>query len=126
MAIENVVYQKKGDFNSNEMRIISTIAKGHSNEFEVDEVRLLYIKKTGKIGGHYRDYPEVWGFVGNGRLTLEDIETKERRQYEIEDGSRIFIPANVASSLEAVEGMCVVTCAPKGNREKQTHKYEII
>ncbi|MEK6915328.1 MAG: hypothetical protein AABW89_02190 [Nanoarchaeota archaeon] len=126
MAIERVVYLEKGDLNMNSRRRASTITEGKDNEFEISEVRLLAIDETGTYGGHYREYPEVWGFLGEAEITLEDIGTKERRKYKAVDGTRLFIPAMVASKVEAKKGTSIVTCAPhSADREKQTHKYSI-
>src|SRR3989344_1331264 len=126
MAIERVVYMKKADLNINAKRRVSTVMNGSDNEFEPSEVRVLVIDERGNFGGHWREYDEVWGFLGEAKVTLEDIETKERKTYEAVNGTRIFIPSRVASKVEANKGTSIVTCAPySANREKQTHKYEI-
>lgn len=122
MAIEKVIYQQLGDVNVNPKRRITTIIQG-KNEFEIGEVRLLLVDETGQVGGHYREYPEIWGFLGEATITLEDIKTKERRKYNATNGSRIFIPSGVASMIEATKGTAIVTCSPYADREKQTHKY---
>ena len=127
MTIEKVVYIEKGDLNVNLKRRASTIMNGMGNEFEPSEVRLLTIDETSVFGGHWRDYPEVWGFLGEATITLEDIDTKERRTYKAGNGTRLFIPSRVASKVEAVKGTSIVTCAPHStDREKQTHKYDFI
>jgi len=124
MAIEKVVYLEKGDLSVNQSRRITTIING-TNEFDTTDVRLIVVDATGELGGHYREYPEVWGFLGVANVTLEDIKTKERRIYKATDGTRIFIPAMVASKVEAEKGTAIVTCSPRSDREKQTHKYEL-
>lgn len=126
MVIERTVYVKNGDLNINSRRRASTIMNGLSNEFEPSEVRILMIDETGTFGGHWREYDEVWGFLGDAKVILEDIKTKERKTYEAINGTRMFIPSGVASKVEAIKGTVIVTCAPySANREKQTHKYEI-
>lgn len=124
MAIERVVYLECGDLNVNSQRTISTIMSGKDNEFETSLVRLIKAGKGEIIGGHYREYPEVWGFLGDGEVTLIDVGTKERKKYSVKDGSRLFIPAMVASQLKTIDEMVIVTCSPNlADREKQTHKY---
>src|SRR3989344_9056303 len=104
MAIEKVVYILNGDLNVNSKRRASTIMNGMGNEFEPGEVRLLMIDETSVFGGHWRDYPEVWGFLGEAVVILEDIDTKERRTYKAGNGTRLFIPSRVASKVEATAG----------------------
>jgi hypothetical protein len=126
MAIENVVYVKIGDLNSKEgFRRITTVMNG-SNEFEIGDIRLVQADNDVPLGGHWREYPEVWGFLGKATITLEDIDTKERKVYQAEDGTRIFIPPRVASKIEAYKGTSIVTCSPKSDRERQTHRYEFV
>lgn len=122
MVIEKVIFVKNADLNVNENRRITSVMNG-KNEFDVEYVRLIVADKTGIVGGHWREYPEVWGFLGEAIVTLEDIDTKERREYKAVDGARLFIPARVASKAEAVKGTAIVTCSPNADREKQTHKY---
>ena|SRR3989344_3111447 len=126
-SIERVIYRQKGDLNIklNERRV-STVMDGKNNEFHPSEIRLLVVDQTGSFGQHYREYDEVWGFLGEAEIILEDVKTKERITYSAENGTRIFIPCMVASRVNAKKGTCIVTCAPESaDREKQTHKYEI-
>lgn len=76
MAIEGVIYQKVADLSNKEgSRRITTIMSGN-NEFDIGEVRLVLVGNNGLLGGHWREYPEVWGFLGEATIILEDIETK--------------------------------------------------
>ena len=123
MTIKDVVYLENGDFNQNPQRRITTIMDGVS-EFLVGDVRLLVVDLNCEFGGHWREYPEVWGFLGEATITLEDIDTKERIQYSVNNGSRLFIPPRVASKAYAKVGTAIVTCSPKADRVKKTHKYQ--
>lgn len=123
MAIKDVVYLKNGDFDQNPQRRITTIIR-EVKEFLVEDVRLLVIDLNCELGGHWREYPEVWGFLGEATIILEDIDTKERIQYPVDNGSRLFIPSRVASKVYAKAGTSIVTCSPKADRVKETHKYQ--
>ena|SRR3989344_8586930 len=124
MAIENVVYQENGDLNINPSRRVSTVMDGKINEFSPVEIRIMVIDTEGFLGGHWRDYPEVWSFLGEGTVTLEDIETKQKKEYKMGNGWRLFIPARVASKVYAQKGTCIVTCSPEATDRSKTHKYE--
>jgi len=124
MAIEKVVYQENGDLNINPSRRVSTVMDGKINEFLIQEIRIMVIDTEGFLGGHWRDYPEVWMSLGKGKVILADIETDERKEYDLVDGSRIFIPSRVASKVYAKKGTCIVTCSPEKTDREKTHKYE--
>ncbi len=123
--IDRVSYVKNGDLNINSLRRATTIMDGKNNEFKPGEIRLLLVDQESSFGGHWREYDEVWGFLGNATVTLEDIDTKERKIYKVADGTRLFIPSRVASKIEAEKSTAIVTCSSYNiDREKQTHKYE--
>ena len=125
MGIDEVVYEENYDSHSNSDRIIATLVNGETNGFLVGQVRMAQFKQDAVIGGHYREYPEIYGVIGNATFTLEDIKTKERRDYELKTGDRLSVPPLVALKIKAVSGTLVVACSPKADRELKSHKYQI-
>ncbi len=125
MAIEKVIYFYDGDSHTNEERIVSTVINGDVPDFIPRQIRVLKILKNGELGGHWRDYPEIYGFIGEAKMNLEDIDTKEKREYLLKTGSRIFIPSRVALKIYANEGTVIITCSASIGRDLQTHKYKL-
>ena len=124
MAIENVQYSS-GDSHENADRTITTVINGDVEGFSPEQVRLIHVHKESNLGGHWRDYPEIYGIIGQAPVTLEDIYSKIRQEYNFKTGDRLFVPARVALAMQSMEGTTIVTCGPKADREKQTYKCEI-
>jgi quercetin dioxygenase-like cupin family protein len=125
MAIEKVIYQKKFDSHENDDRLIATLVNGDILGFVSEQVRVTRFKRDTVLGHHWREYPELYGVLGQANFTLEDIDTRQRAEYELNTGDRLFIPPRVALKTRATEGTTVFVCAPKSNRNEGTHKYNI-
>lgn len=123
MGIEKVVFNSKEDFHENENRKI--IGMLNNTEFEWKRTRTVKVVRDCELGGHYRDYPEEYGVIGSARFFLEDIETKEKKLYELKDGQTIFIPPRVALKIEALKDTVITVCFPDVDMTAHTHKYQI-
>lgn len=84
-----------------------------------------------KKGGHFHPEALEWFTVVRGKCTyaLEDIETKERKTFELsfEDAKTVFIPNNVAHSFtnSGTDEMILVAYTDKLYDPNDTVKYEI-
>lgn len=79
------------------------------------EVYFTSAKAGYNKGGHYHNVANEWFtmIVGKGVLVLEDIETKERIEIELnsQQPETIFIPANVAHSVNNRSNEDFIMCA---------------
>ncbi len=125
MAIERVRYESHFDSSVNADRSIITLLKGSSADFSCGLVRAVRVEKEATLGNHWRDYDELLGLIGYAKVTLMDIDSGEKKEYQMITGSRLFIPARVALRIDASAGSVILSCAPEVDREKQTHSYVI-
>lgn len=125
MAIENLIYYERGDLNQNPSRKITTVMDGKNNPFTPKEVRMISAAKDISLGGHWREYSELLAFLGEGKIILEDIDTKERREYSFSDGSKLFVPPRIAYKIYTNSTTYILTCSPEETDRDKTHKYEI-
>ncbi len=125
MGIDQVIYQRGYDSHENNDRTIATLVNGDIDGFSPEQVRVTKFNRNTSLGNHWREYPELYGVIGQAKVTLEDIDTKERRNYDLKTGDRLLVPSRVALKIEASEGTVIITCCPKAARDEKTHKYEI-
>lgn len=126
MAIENVNYRESLDTHSNEKRTIAALLDPISkNPISVEQVRVVNVHQDSTLGNHWREYGEIYGVVGNAHFTLEDIGSKERRNYRVKTGDTLYVPRGIALKVKAPAGSIVICCSEKNEREKGTHKYEV-
>ena len=125
MAIENVLYQKQYDSHTTGERVIVTLINGDITGFSPEQVRIAQVKQNTTLGGHWREYPELYGIIGKALFTLEDVDTKKRIEHQLATGDRLFIPAKVALKIQATRDTVITVCSSKANRDEKTHKYII-
>lgn len=79
------------------------------------EVYFTSAKAGANKGGHYHDIANEWFtmIVGKGVLVLEDIETKERIEIEMDarQPETIFIPSHVAHCVVNRSNEDFIMCA---------------
>ncbi len=122
MAIELVEFRENVDIHANEKRIIM----GQSYEgMGFSRLRTVRVNINCQLGGHWREFPELYGVIGRANFILQDIDTKERRNYELIDGQQLLIPPKVALKIDALEGTIITVCFPQVDLDKKSHKYEI-
>ncbi len=125
MALEDVKYQPNFDIHTTFDRTITTLTNGDIENFLSENVRIVQFKVDTVLGNHWREYPELYGIIGNALFILEDIETKKRENYEIKTGDRLYIPPRIALKVRAQKDIVIIVCSPKTNRDEKTHKYEV-
>ena len=125
MAIEKVQYLECADAHVNPDRIITTIFSGDIPDFSPTQIRVIKFSRAAKLGNHWREYPELYGIIGQAEFTLEDVDAKERKVYSLKTGDRLLVPPRVALNIQSNQDTIITTCSQSADREKQTHKYEV-
>lgn len=123
MSIERAVYEKNHDSHANSDRIITTVINGDIEGFASEHVRAVRFERETDAGNHWREYSELYGIIGRATFFLEDIDSKERREYNMTTGDRLFVPERVALRIHAEAGTVIVTCSQKADRNSGTHEY---
>ena len=123
--IEKAVYRANVDSHTNLDRTLVTAFDGESRYFLLESVRIARFEREAEFGNHWREYPEDYSIIGSAKVMLEDIDSKKRREYNLATGDRLFVPPRVALKIWGEPGTVIIVCSPRGDREKQTHKYQI-
>lgn len=123
MVLEMVVYEPRCDIHTTPERDIATMFKNDIVEFSPQHIRVVHLKQDAVLGNHWRDYSELYAVVGKALFVLEDIDTKEKKEYCLETGDRLLVPPRVALRVSAPASTVIIACSSDVDRERKTHKY---
>ncbi len=127
MAIEGVLYEKRGIDHEDERRALLTAFNGDLGDFAALQVKFARMHKDAVLGGHYHNYRELFYLLdGEATFDLMDIQTKEKEQYTLAVGNRILIPARVAHKGFVKQGSILVGCTEEKyvSPAHNDHKYD--
>ncbi len=99
-----------------------------SGDFVAKQIKLLDIKKTSVLGGHYHEYSELFYIVtGRAAFTLESVDTKEKVPVTLKPGDRLVIGPRIAHSVVMTKGTMTIeaTEQPYVSPEVNDVRYEI-
>ena len=109
------ILEHRGIDHEDARRSIRTLFNGDLGDFVGRQVKVLSMKRTGMLGGHYHnDYTEVW-YVQSGRAVfeLDDQDGTERYKFDMGETDRIVIPPMVAHRVLAYEGCILIGITEK-------------
>jgi len=127
MAIKDIIHQKRGIDHEDERRAILTAFNGDLNEFKAAQVKMYLIKQERKLAGCYHEYNVAFYILeGEVKFILEDIKTKERKEYILTKTDVLLIPSHIAyqAFAKAETKMLGFTEVPFVSTEKNDIKYE--
>jgi quercetin dioxygenase-like cupin family protein len=77
-----------------ERRTLSAMFNG---DFTAEQIKIIDIKKDSTLGNHYHNYRETFYVLdGKAFYTVENIETKERKELTLSKGQRMTIQPRIA------------------------------
>ncbi|MEK6915330.1 MAG: methyltransferase domain-containing protein [Nanoarchaeota archaeon] len=126
-GIKDVIYQKRGIDHEDDRRAILTAFNGDLNGFKASQAKIYLIKQEKNLAGCYHDYDVAFYILeGEVKFILEDLKTKERKEYNLEKTDTLLIPSKVAYHAIAKAGTKMVgfTEMPFVSSEKNDIKYE--
>lgn len=127
MSIHNVIYKKRGIDHEDERRTILTAFNGDLDGFKAEQTKIYLIKQERKLAGCYHNYAVAFYILeGEVKFFLEDVKTKEKKEYILTNTDLLLIPSNVAyyALAKASTKMIGFTEVPFISSEKNDIKYE--
>lgn len=124
MSLEQVMHTKNLDSSINAFRtIIALLPSPKDDKINIEQIRVVLVTEEKDIGNHWREYKESYGIIGKGVFTLKDIDSGEQKDYLMETGDILDIPARIALKVNAKIGSVITCISESYDREKGTHKY---
>ena len=80
------------------------------------------------MANHWRDFSELIFFIdGSAKIVLEQIDTQERVEYNLEKGSFLFIPPRIGFKLTSKIGSKFISCLEREfvSDDVKKHKYKV-
>ena len=126
MSIDKVI-MGEADFHKTDKRaVFEMLFSPLKNKLKsLRQVRIIKTETEDELGGHWREYGEIYAVIGKATFSLQDIDTKEKANYEIETGQVIYIPPKVALKVYSKPNQAIICCSESEDRENKTHKYKI-
>ena len=133
MAIEGVIFELQPTCHVDARRKMIAVLNGDfsdfvAKQFVAKQVKLLDVFQDTVLGGHYHDYAELYYLInGSIRFDLEQIDTKERDNFVMLPGSRLYVPARIAHKATAKKGTLFLGMSGSvyTSSEINDKKYEI-
>jgi len=107
-----------------ERRRLTAVMNG---DFTAKQIKILDIKETSVLGGHYHNYSELFYIVsGKATFTLESVDTKERVTVTLKPNDRLIIGPRIAHEVVMNEGTLTIeaTEQPYVSPEINDVRYE--
>jgi len=129
MSLDDVVYEQIGLAHSDARRDLHTPFNGNLEKYglsSAQQAKLAVLKENAILGCHYHTYHEFFYLVsGEGIFTLQDMDTKETREYDMKPGTILSIPPHIPHKAELKAGSILFAVTEKAyiSPEVNDHKY---
>ncbi len=114
--MNGVEYKKIGIAHEDGRRRLIEVSNG---DFISKQIKLIEVKdKSMVLGNHYHPFGQFFYLLrGKAYYTFENVDTKERIEYEMNEGDRITIAPRIAHKGLFLENNCMTL---EGNEEPYT------
>ncbi len=108
MSLDDVIYEQIGLAHSDARRDLHTPFNGNLDKYgfsNAQQAKLAVLKENTILGCHYHTYCEFFYLVsGEGVFTLQDMDTKETRNYNMKPGTILSIPPRIPHKAQLQSG----------------------
>lgn len=120
-ALDDVVFEPIQDKHEDSRRALCAVFNGDLGGFTATQMKYLDIKAPCILGNHYHPYREVFASIGgNVEFTIEDPNTKKRRDILLTPGYRLMIPAGLPHRAIANRGTVLFACSNGTFKENES------
>ncbi len=109
-------------------RTLCTMFNGDLGEFRAAQVKCVFIKADGVLGGHFHRYHELFYLLdGEASFVLQHTCSLLKQQLVLRKGSRVLIPPFVAHAAKVKAGTILVGCTevPYRSAVENDQPYEV-